>query len=146
MQPVFDAIGRETLWLGPAGNGSRLKLALNNWLAVLVEGMAETIALTEALGWTRTCSSRPSPAARSPRPTRWPRARAMVDGDFAPGFPLRHAFKDIGLALDAAHARRPGAPAHRGARAALAARRSPGHADEDVAAVISVASPPAGAA
>jgi len=32
-QPIFDAIGRTTLWLGPAGNGSRLKLVLNNWLA-----------------------------------------------------------------------------------------------------------------
>ena len=28
--PVFEAVGRETLWLGPAGNGSKLKLALNN--------------------------------------------------------------------------------------------------------------------
>ena len=48
--PVFDAVGRKTLWLGPAGNGSKLKLALNNWLATQVEAAAETIALTEALG------------------------------------------------------------------------------------------------
>jgi 3-hydroxyisobutyrate dehydrogenase len=33
VQPIFDAIGRTTLWLGPAGNGSRFKLVLNNWLA-----------------------------------------------------------------------------------------------------------------
>src|SRR4051794_3262414 len=29
--PVFEAIGRRTVWLGDAGAGSRLKLALNNW-------------------------------------------------------------------------------------------------------------------
>jgi len=38
VQPIFDALGRETIWLGAAGNGTRLKLALNNWLAVQVEG------------------------------------------------------------------------------------------------------------
>ncbi len=48
--PIFDAIGSKTLWLGPAGNGTRLKLVLNNWLASQVEAVAETIALTEALG------------------------------------------------------------------------------------------------
>jgi 3-hydroxyisobutyrate dehydrogenase len=48
--PVFDAIGRRTLWLGAAGAGSRLKLAFNNWLACVVEGLAETLALTSALG------------------------------------------------------------------------------------------------
>jgi 3-hydroxyisobutyrate dehydrogenase len=31
VQPIFDAIGRCTKWLGPAGNGTRVKLALNNW-------------------------------------------------------------------------------------------------------------------
>ena len=35
---------------GPAGNGSRLKLALNDWLAAQVEALAETLALSEALG------------------------------------------------------------------------------------------------
>jgi 3-hydroxyisobutyrate dehydrogenase len=50
VQPVFDAVGRKTRWLGPAGKGTRLKLVLNDWLASLTEGVAETIALTEALG------------------------------------------------------------------------------------------------
>lgn len=31
VQPIFDAIGRCTRWLGPAGNGMRVKLALNDW-------------------------------------------------------------------------------------------------------------------
>jgi hypothetical protein len=35
---------------GRAGSGTRLKLFLNNWLASQVEAVAETIALTEALG------------------------------------------------------------------------------------------------
>jgi hypothetical protein len=34
----------------PGGGSSRLKLAVNRWLACLVEGLAETLALTAAPG------------------------------------------------------------------------------------------------
>ena len=37
VDPVFAALGRATAWLGPAGNGTRAKLVLNNWLADLTE-------------------------------------------------------------------------------------------------------------
>src|SRR6266568_1817162 len=42
LEPVFDALGRRTLWLGDAGQGMRLKLVLNAWLAFVMEGLAET--------------------------------------------------------------------------------------------------------
>ena len=50
VEPIFDVLGRQTLWLERVGDGSRLKLAINNWLAVLVEGMAENLTLSKALG------------------------------------------------------------------------------------------------
>lgn len=49
-RPIFDAIGRRTLWLGPAGMGSRLKLVTNNWIAGFLGALAETLALAEAIG------------------------------------------------------------------------------------------------
>ena len=48
--PVFEALGRKTLWLGAAGAGSRLKLACNAWVLMLTAGVAQSIALTRALG------------------------------------------------------------------------------------------------
>ncbi len=45
LEPIFELLARQIIWLDHVGDGSRLKLALNNWLAVLVEGMAETLAL-----------------------------------------------------------------------------------------------------
>src|SRR4051794_15486868 len=48
--PVFDAVGKKTVWLGEAGAGTRMKLVVNAWLVTLVEGLAETVALAEALG------------------------------------------------------------------------------------------------
>jgi 3-hydroxyisobutyrate dehydrogenase len=49
LEPVFAVLGRATLWLGPAGAGSRMKLVLNTWLAFQVEGAAEVAALAEHL-------------------------------------------------------------------------------------------------
>jgi 3-hydroxyisobutyrate dehydrogenase-like beta-hydroxyacid dehydrogenase len=47
--PVFAALGRATAWLGPAGNGTRAKLVLNNWLADLTETTAETLSFARQL-------------------------------------------------------------------------------------------------
>lgn len=139
LQPIFDAVGRKTLWLGPAGQGTRLKLVLNNWLATQVEAVAETIALAEALDvrphfFIDTIADSPlgSPYAVG-------KGREMIAEEFAPGFALGLAYKDVGLALDAARELCLDLPV----TSALAPRWreaiAEGHADEDVAAVISAA-------
>ena len=50
VDPVFSAVGRKTQWVGAAGAGSRIKLLVNAWLAFLVEGAAETLALSDRMG------------------------------------------------------------------------------------------------
>src|SRR5207302_133502 len=50
VQPVFDAVGQRTMWIGEAGGGTRLKLVTNAWLVSVVEGLAETLALADGLG------------------------------------------------------------------------------------------------
>jgi 3-hydroxyisobutyrate dehydrogenase len=136
VEPIFDVLGRQTLWLDHVGDGSRLKLVLNNWLAVLVEGMAETLTLSETLGldphlFVGTIAGGPlaSPYAVS-------KGNAMLDERFDPGFPLRHATKDATLAQDAAQDRGQELPL----TAALLWRWQQaialGHGDEDVASAI----------
>jgi 3-hydroxyisobutyrate dehydrogenase len=141
VQPIFDAIGRKTLWLGQAGNGSRMKLVLNNWLASQVESVAETIALTEALGvdpglFLDTIADGPlgSPYAVA-------KGRGMIAGEFAPGFALRLAYKDVGLALEAAREHQLELPVTEALVPRWKQAIADGHADEDLSAVISVASP-----
>jgi 3-hydroxyisobutyrate dehydrogenase len=140
VEPIFDAIGRKTLWLGPAGNGSRFKVVLNNWLATQVEAVAETIALTEALGidpnlFIETLADGPlgSPYAEA-------KGRAMIGGNFAPGFALRLAFKDVGLALDAAREHDLELPVTDALAPRWQEAIAGGHADEDVSAVFTAAS------
>jgi len=103
VQPIFDVLGRRTVWLDRVGDGSRLKLALNFWLAVLVEGMVETLTLGEALGLDPRLVL--SAIADGPLASEYAMTKgaAMLDAQFTPGFPLRHATKDVELALSAAH-------------------------------------------
>lgn len=103
VEPIFDILGKHTLWLDRVEDGSRLKLALNNWLAVLVEGMAETLTLSDALGVDPHLVLQA--IADGPMASEYAMAKgaAMLDAEFAPGFPLRHATKDAELALTAAH-------------------------------------------
>lgn len=105
LEPAFAAIGREALWLGPVGAGSRLKLVLNTWLAFLVEGVAEVGALADALGvehaaLTGVLDGGPLAAALA-----LAKLRKMDAGDDSPDFSLRWALKDVDLAVGAAGAR-----------------------------------------
>ena len=141
LQPVFDAIARRTLWLGPAGNGTRLKLVLNTWLASLTEAMAETLALTGALGLEQELFL--EALAGGPLEASWAttKGRAMLAREFTPGFALRLALKDAHLALQAAHEAGLELPL----TDALARRWEPAideHGDDDIAAVIDAAIAP----
>src|SRR5205085_2669846 len=48
-RPVFDAVAAKVVELGEAGTGTRAKLMLNHFVMALVENIAETMALGEAL-------------------------------------------------------------------------------------------------
>ncbi|MFF7717727.1 NAD(P)-binding domain-containing protein [Streptomyces sp. NPDC007988] len=139
VQPLFDAIGRHTLWLDDAADGSRLKLVLNNWLAVLTEGMAETISLTTALGLDpdlllKTLAESPLGSAFAVA-----KGHAMVKSDFTPGFPLHHASKDARLALEAAGLQRIELPLTEALLKRWAKAISEGHGNDDVAAAVTAA-------
>ena len=48
--PVFGAIGARTVWVSERpGDGTRLKLAANSWVATIVAATAQSIALAQGL-------------------------------------------------------------------------------------------------
>jgi 3-hydroxyisobutyrate dehydrogenase len=101
LAPLFDALGQRTVWVGPLGTGSRLKLVNNTWLAFTSEALATSVALAHSVGLdTRTLIDAldggplmsPWSAAKLPR---------VANGDYSPQFSLALALKDVHLALDA---------------------------------------------
>ena len=102
-EEVFAAISSRVLWLADEpGAGTKLKLTTNLWIMNLVENLAETFALADAL----EIDPRWFLDAISGRPMDTPYAHMkgekILTGDFAAAFALKHAAKDVRLALDAA--------------------------------------------
>jgi 3-hydroxyisobutyrate dehydrogenase len=107
LQPIFDALGHRTIWVGSqAGDGSRLKLVVNNWLLTVVEGGAETIALAEGLGLDPHLLFEAIAGGTLDLPyLRW-KGEAMIKRDFTPAFRLKLAAKDAALVEEAVLRRR----------------------------------------
>jgi 3-hydroxyisobutyrate dehydrogenase len=99
--PVFDAIGQRTIWLGSAGNGSRMKLVNNTLLAFTAEGVANSLALAHRLGLET--ASVVEAFRGSPLLSPWEAGKLdrIAKGDFSAEFALALALKDVHLALSA---------------------------------------------
>jgi 3-hydroxyisobutyrate dehydrogenase len=100
--PLFDALGQRTIWVGPVGVGSRLKLVANVWLALAAEGVNSSVALARRLGLeTETVVNA---LGGGPLVSPWQAAKLerIAQGDFSVQFALSLALKDVHLALEAA--------------------------------------------
>jgi 3-hydroxyisobutyrate dehydrogenase len=141
-RPVFDAVGEKTLVVGEEpGRASAFKLVLNSWLLGFVESLAETVALTRALGFEperflETIAGGPLDA-----PYAQLKGKLMASEEFPPSFPLRLARKDAALVLEAAEARGPELPVIQHALCQLERAQQLGLGDDDLAAVAMVARP-----
>jgi 3-hydroxyisobutyrate dehydrogenase len=102
--PVFAALGRKTVWLGLAGQGSRMKLVVNAYMSVLIEGVAEALGLADRLGIRAAELEQVIEDGPLDAPIADAKLHKMARGDFTPEFPLQWALKDVELALQAAGA------------------------------------------
>ena len=101
-RPAFGAIGRKTVWLGEAGAGSRMKLAVNAYMSVLIEGVAEALELAGRLGIEADKLAEAIEGGPLDAPIADAKLQKMAQGDYAPEFPLEWALKDVDLAIEAA--------------------------------------------
>jgi 3-hydroxyisobutyrate dehydrogenase len=103
VRPAFEAIGRKTVWLGEAGQGSKLKIVVNAYMSVLIEGVAEALELASQLGVDAAKLDDAIQGGPLDAPIADAKLHKMETGDYAPEFPLQWALKDVDLALEAAN-------------------------------------------
>ena len=101
VRPVFDVIGRKTVWLGEAGRGSQVKLVVNAYLSILIEGVAETMELADRLGIGHQQLAEVIEGGPLDAPLADAKFHKMDRGDFAAEFPLEWALKDVDLVMAA---------------------------------------------
>jgi 3-hydroxyisobutyrate dehydrogenase len=105
--PVFDIVGRKTVWLGEAGQGSQVKLVVNAYMSILIEGVAETMELADRLGIGHQQLAEVIEGGPLDAPIADAKFRKMDQRDFTAEFPLEWALKDVDLAISAASGETP---------------------------------------
>ncbi|MTW85583.1 NAD-binding protein [Virgibacillus dakarensis] len=100
--PIFNVIGSEIILQGEAGAGQHTKLCNQITIASNMIGVSEAIVYAKKAGLdpTRVLDSITTGAAGS-----WSLsnlAPRMIQGDYAPGFYVKHFIKDMTIALESA--------------------------------------------
>ena len=139
--PVFRAIGQRTLRLGPAGQGTRLKLAVNAWIMAQNQGTAEVVALARGLGLESSQIIEAIDGGPMDSGYFRMKSKLMDDGEYPASFSLRLAAKDARLIEAAAEAAGADLPLVRATAARLAAGVEAGNGEEDMAATYKLSAP-----
>jgi 3-hydroxyisobutyrate dehydrogenase len=105
VQPVFDAIGKRTLWVADSAAGgaaSRLKLVVNSWVLALNHGAAEALAIAKGLGVDPNHFLDAVAGGATDTPYLHAKAKAILADDYTPSFGAANAAKDARLIVEAA--------------------------------------------
>jgi 3-hydroxyisobutyrate dehydrogenase len=140
-EPVLSHLAARTLNLGPAGAGTRLKVVVNAWVMQLVEALAETLFLSEALDVDPLRFLEAIQGTQVDAGYAQVKGRQMLAREFDPAFPLSLALKDVELALTGARAQGLGLPLLDVVRDRMAQAVAAGHGAADMSAAY-MAGPP----
>ncbi|MDQ3862308.1 MAG: NAD(P)-dependent oxidoreductase [Actinomycetota bacterium] len=137
-EQVFGALGK-TVWLGRAGEGSRLKLVVNNWIVGVLGVLAETVAFAEAAGVDPAKFLETIEGGPLGLPYAQMKGSMMIEEDFPTSFSASLARKDAGLVLEAARAHDLRMRITEAVVARFDEAIRAGHGEEDMAAVYKTA-------
>ncbi|MGZ6883684.1 MAG: NAD(P)-dependent oxidoreductase [Nocardioidaceae bacterium] len=134
VDPVIEAVSARVMWLGEAGQGTRLKLVANSWVLTVVEGVAESLALAKALGLDPQSFLDVVKGGAMDAPYVQLKGGAMLAGEFEPSFGLDGAAKDARLIVEAARGAGADLAVLEAVQAHFARALEAGHGDQDMAA------------
>lgn len=102
VEPVFAALAKRWIHIGPNGTGQTVKLAMNLLLALEVDALVEALALSTAGGVPGERLVEVMQASMGRAPVLDVKAPLILQRNYPPSFPLRLMHKDVTLALDLA--------------------------------------------
>jgi 3-hydroxyisobutyrate dehydrogenase len=146
-RPVFAAMGRGHIHVGPGGSGALLKLINNFMCGVQVASLGEALAMAERSGLDVRLAGEVLAAGSPGSPLVKMVVQRMVARDYTPNFLLPLMVKDLSYAIETFGAAGIELDDARAARERFRAAASAGYAHQDIAAVIESLrprAPPAG--
>lgn len=136
--PIFNAVGAKTVWLGEAGEASRLKMVINALVLSLTASVAQSIGLARALGIDPQAFLDAIDGGALDSPYLRAKSAAMMAGEFPASFALDGGAKDAALILEAGAETSADLTLMRAVHQQLLEVLAAGHGDEDLAAVVRV--------
>ncbi|MFQ6633782.1 hypothetical protein Gotur_011984 [Gossypium turneri] len=133
--PAFDVLGKKSFFLGPVGNGAKMKLVVNMIMGSVMNAFSEGLTLAErsrlnphSLLDVLDLGGIANPMFRGKGPE-------MLKDNYSPAFPLKHQQKDMRLALALGDQNAVSMPVAAAANEAFKKARSMGLGDLDFSAV-----------
>jgi 3-hydroxyisobutyrate dehydrogenase len=103
VEPVLEAVGRRTLWVGDRpGPASALKLVVNSWVATLNAGLAQALAMAEHLDLDPDLFLGAIEGGPTDTPYAHVKGALMTGRDYPTAFALDSVLKDLDLMRAAA--------------------------------------------
>jgi len=134
IKPDLEAMGKADYFLGPVGQGSRMKIVVNMVMGSMMNAFSEGLALADAselplddLIQILDLGAMSNPMFRLKGPK-------MVAGDHTPNFPLKHQQKDMRFAVELGDQLGVALPVASAANESFK-RARPVHGDDDFSAV-----------
>ena len=99
--PYLEKMGKLVKYLGENGKGLAAKISINYFLAMIYEGLAETVLLSDSLGIERKDMLEIINESASGSGATKVKTPLLLENNFSPAFALDLMLKDIRLAKDA---------------------------------------------
>jgi 3-hydroxyisobutyrate dehydrogenase len=98
--PIFELMGKNIVYQGPAGSGQHCKMANQIAIANTMMGVCESIRYAEKAGLDPETVLKSIEAGAAGSWSLSNLAPRMIKGDFDPGFYVKHFIKDMTIALE----------------------------------------------
>jgi 3-hydroxyisobutyrate dehydrogenase-like beta-hydroxyacid dehydrogenase len=135
-RPLFEAMGKLIVHVGPRGKGQAVKLVNNAVAAANAATVAQALLVADAEGVDLDALVEVMQAGSGGSAMLGLKAGPMREHDFTTLFKVEHMLKDVRLCLEAAQAAGAPFPAAAAARDALVATMARGKGDDDFAAIL----------
>lgn len=142
VRPVLGAFSSREVHVGDEpGRASALKLACNAWVTTLTAGVAQSMAMAQAMGTDPRLFL--EAISGGPLDTEYAhlKGEAMLNGEYPPSFPVHGALKDLDLMVASARGHGIASGVLDGVRVQFKAAELSGHRDDDIAAVFEAVTP-----
>ena len=141
VQPLLDVMGKKSVFMGEAGSAAKAKAINNMLMSSMLEAYSEALSLTESSGISMEDMRDVIDNGAMACPMYKLKGASMQAGEYQTAFPLKHAQKDMRIALGLADEYEQACPVAAAANQQYIAARRSGHAEKDFSAVHTQSAP-----